>query len=73
MLGLCDVVRNFPSLDQTESIPYLVTEGGALSAKALIKENVVSGRSGKEHTHAHAVGTVFLNQAYGVGTVAQLL
>ena len=73
VLGLCDVVRDFPSLDQTEGIPYLVAEGGTLSAKAFVEENVVSGRGGKKHTHAHAVGTIFLNQADGVGTVAQLL
>ena len=42
-------------------------------AEALVEENVVACGSREHHAHAHAVGTIFLNQTDGVGRVAKTL
>ena len=71
--GLCYLVAYLPTLHQAEGVPNLVAEGGTLSAKAFVKENVVTGRSSQEHAHAHTVGTVLVYERQRVGAVAQLL
>ena len=64
-------VGHLPALYQAEGIPYLVAEVGSLLAKVLLEEDVIAGRSGQQHSHAHAVGTILVYQTNGVGAVAQ--
>ena len=63
----------FPSLYQAECIPHLVAEVAALFAQRLVEQNVVACGCCQQHAHAYTVCSVFVNQAYGVGAVAQLL
>ena len=71
-LGLLDI-GGLPSLHETESIPNLVVEVTSLLAKTLVEEDVITCRSRQHHTHANAVGAVFVYQFYRVGRVAETL
>ena len=62
-----------PTLYQTEGIPDLVTECGTLLAEVFLEENVVTGRSGQQHTHTYAICSVLLDKTNGVGAVAKTL
>ena len=62
-----------PAFNQTESIPYLITEVTSLFAKCIIEKDVVSGRSRKHHTHTYPVGTVLINQFQRIGRVTERL
>ena len=71
-LGLLDIGR-LPSFHESESVPNLVVEVTSLLAKTLVEENVITCRSRQHHTHANAVGAVFVYQFYRVGRVAETL
>ena len=62
---------SLPSLNQTERIPYLVIEVTTLFTKSLIKQDIVSGRRTKHHTHTHTISSVLINQLQRVGRVTQ--
>src|SRR5574344_565907 len=53
---------SLPTLNETESVPYLIVEVTTLFAQTFIKENIITGRSGEHHTHTHTVSTIFLNE-----------
>ena len=65
-LGLLNV-GYLPTLNETEGIPNLVVEVAALLTQCVIIEDVVAGRSSQHQTHAHTVGTKFLDQAQRIG------
>ncbi len=62
-----------PAAHQAEGIPYLIAEVAALLAEALVKHDIVAGRGGEHHAHAHTVGAVAVDEVERVGGVAQRL
>ena len=58
---------HLPAFHQTEGIPNLVVEVTTLLAERLVEEDVVAGRSGEHHAHAHAVGAEAVDEIERVG------
>ena len=73
VLWLLHVVAHLPSLHQTETVPDLVVEVSSLLAQSVVEEDVVTGRGAEHHTHAHTVGTVFVDKHQRVGAVSERL
>ena len=71
-LGLLHI-HSLPTLYKAEGVPYLVIEVAALLTQTLIEEDVIAGRSREHHTHAHTIGTEFLDEFDGVGRITQTL
>ena len=61
------MVVHLPSLDQTESVPYLIAEITSLLAQCIVKKNIITGRGCKHHSHTYAISTVSINQLQRVG------
>ena len=71
--GLFDIVADLPALDEAEGVPDFIVEVTSLLAESLVEEDVVTGRSGEHHAHAHTVGSELLDEFDGVGAVAERL
>ena len=71
--GLREIFVHLPSLNQAESVPNLVAEITTLLTKRFVEEDVVAGRCGKHHAHAHTVCAKLVDEIEGVGGVAQRL
>ena len=53
--GLYQSLIYLPTLYKAESVPNLVTEVTTLFAQRFIKQDVVTSRGRKHHTHAHSI------------------
>ena len=64
-------IGNLQTFHHTEAIPDLVAEVTSLLAEAIVVQDIVAGRCGKQNAHTHTICTVALNQVERVGTVAE--
>ena len=64
---------NFPTLYETEGVPYLVAEIPALLHLGFVIEYVVSGRRAQEHAYSDSIGAIFLDEIERVRTVSESL
>ena len=70
LTSLTSFTSHLPAFHQTEGIPDLIVEVTSLLAESLVEEDVVACGGREHHTHAHTIGTEFLDEFDGVGAIA---